>query len=152
MAFDILETLSRDRADVPFATLSYMRLKNSKKPSLPQLRITSPRSISGETTSDYFYLMVGSGDDDGKLLIVGDKATGFGTPPATMTKPATLKATHRWNFGFVPRLGDEIFGGERFPIARVTVDVFEVTMPVGFIPPLVTEKPAPPPAGKGKRK
>jgi hypothetical protein len=144
MAFEILETVSKINIP-PQATLSYLRaVHKNKKPKAdakPQLRITIPTTICGISKSERFHLMIGSGDHLGRLRVVGI-LSGLAQGKDEGTKPTQLRATFRFNFGWVPRLGDDIFDGQRFPIQRINDEIFEITMPPGFIPVVPAAQPA----------
>lgn len=136
MPFEVLETITK-RNTPPVASLSYMRPVHKGKPAksgtLPVLRIGIPTTICGVSKSEHWFLLLGSGDDLGKLRVVGN-LSGTVKQQDGGTTFAQLKHQFRWNFGHIPRLGDEIFDGERFPVRRITDEVYEITMPAGFFP------------------
>ena len=135
MPFEVLETVTKKNAP-PVASLSYLRSvhkgKTAKSGTLPMLRVGIPTTICGVSKSEHWFLLLGSGDDLGKLRIVGNLSGAVKQEGgATVSQ---LKHQFRWNFGHIPRLGDEIFDGERFPVRKIADEIYEITMPTGFFP------------------
>lgn len=133
MPFEIVETVTKANSP-PLATMTYMRSSRTKGgKSQPRLTITIPTTVCGVSKSDYFILMIGNGDDAGKVLLVGERSLLFPKKPSgSQVKVAQLKHAFRWCFGFVPLLGEDIFDGERFPVKRNEDETFEITTPVDF--------------------
>lgn len=108
----------------PAATLSYMR--GGKKADRPSLKIVIPSSITGQTKKETtFKLQLSSGSEYSVLRVARDK-DGKGV------KPAHMKWATRFNFGFVPTLGEDIFDGERFPVTKVDENTFDIRLPAKF--------------------
>lgn len=142
MPFDELETITKGN-EPPTATISYClawRKPNGRAPKTekkPRLMISLPTTICGLAKSKSFKLFLGSGADLGKLLMRGDhcirtadEAKKAGKPPAGFVVPSEHAHFFRWNFGFVPKLGEEEhFEGERHPVRKVSDEEFEITIP-----------------------
>lgn len=134
MPFEELETITKANAP-PTAVISYMpgghsdsHKKNTDRK--PTLRITIPTTICGVSKSETFTLLVGTGEQAGKLRIKGiaksARETRFGC------KPGQMKHAFRFNFGYVPKLGDDHFDGERRPVRRISDEEFEIDVPVSW--------------------
>lgn len=123
MPFEKLE-FDSTATKATMATVSYMPTAGRGRNvgiagKRPRLIIFVPKTICGTTKASTFALQLGSGNHAGKLRIVGghdDKDV----------KPAELKYALRFNFGFIPRLGNDMFGAERLPLRKVSDDVFEI--------------------------
>jgi hypothetical protein len=129
MPFDDLYTIAKHNQP-PMATISYSvktrkpgPAKNDKK---PQLTIAIPTTICGISKAKAFKLQIGSGDDAGKLRIVGLKSGTSGVEPGEHAH------FFRWNFGFVPKLGDDEFEGEKRPVRKIGDDAFEIDVPASW--------------------
>jgi hypothetical protein len=85
--------------------------------------ISIATTICGTSKAEAFKLQIGSGEDRGKLRIVGLPADAPGVIP---TQHAHF---FKWNFGFVPRLGEDEFEGERRPVRKIADDEFEIEVP-----------------------
>lgn len=95
-------------------------VKNDKK---PKLTISIPTTLCGTSKAKAFKLQIGSGDHAGKLRIVGVPAKAIGVEPSQHAH------FFRWNFGFVPRLGEDEFEGEKKPVRKISDDEFEIDVP-----------------------
>lgn len=124
MPFEELETEAKAP---PAATLSYMRKAgkggavNGNRP--PRLMVTLPTAICGLGKLPHHILMIGSGADLGKLRL---KGVAKDTRAKGAVKPVEFKTHFIWRFGYVPRLGDEIFDKQACPVRRVGDDEFEI--------------------------
>jgi hypothetical protein len=134
MPFENIETITKDNMP-PTALISYMPTqrhgKNAgkvKKDSKPRLVITLPTTLCGTAKSDRWALLLGSGADKGKLRIKGTKSS----PVKQGIKPTEMKNCFKWNFGFVPKLGEDHFDGERRPIKKISDDEFEIDVPASW--------------------
>jgi len=134
MPFEELETQPKGQ-EPPQATLSYCHAteKSKKAGKKPRLTISIPTTICGTTKADLFKLMVGGGSDAGKLRLRG-------LPKNSAVAGAVKASEHahffRWNFGFVPMLGeDETFEGEKRPVRKIGDDIFEIDVPVSWFAP-----------------
>lgn len=129
MPFEEIETITRGN-EPPSAKITYLRgaHKGSKnvEGKKPKLVITVPTTICGVSKSEKFALLIGTGSDAGKLLIRG--ANKNGTKNAHV-EPTQHKHYFRFNFGFVPKLGDDIFDGGAVPVRRLSYEEFEITVP-----------------------
>lgn len=132
MSFEIAETETKDNMP-PTALLSYMRPKRTaKNPAKagdydrskvkPKLIITVPTSLF-IAKSLRFQLLFGTGADAGKLRLKGVK------DGKHSVKPTEFKAHLLLRFGHVPKLGDEIFDGERCPLKRLSDEEYEIEAP-----------------------
>lgn len=140
MPFEIIETITKKNAP-PEATISYMPNFQKPKPGRaqkgdrkPALRITLPTTICGVSKSKMFFLQIGTGADAGKIRIAGEVSKPFGSAkaPSEGFEPAQLQHVFRWNFGFVPKMGDDHFDGEKRPVRRITDEVFEIDVPADW--------------------
>jgi hypothetical protein len=127
MPFEDLDTITRHNQP-PQATISYavaQRNGKSKADKKPKLTIAIPTTICGTSKAKAFKLQIGTGAHAGKLRIAGiaakDKAAGV--------EPSQHAHFFRWNFGFVPKLGDDQFEGEKRPVIKITDDEFEIDVP-----------------------
>jgi hypothetical protein len=141
MPFEELETITRANAP-PMATISYsLAYKGSKRPDKgdrkPRLLITIPTTLCGASKSETFRLLIGTGPDAGKLMIKGDNVSRDGG-----VSPTQLAHFFRWNFGFVPRLGDDMFEGEKRPVRKISEEEFEISVPVSWFEADVEEIPS----------
>ena len=110
MPFEDLETVTRQNQP-PRATISYcaaQRNSKSKSEKQPRLTISIPTTICGTSKAKAFKLQIGTGSSVGKLRIVGisDKAK-----TSAGVEPSQHAHFFRWNFGYVPRLGEDQFEG-----------------------------------------
>lgn len=126
--FEEAETISSSHK-TPMATLSYMRPKSrktgqNKVGSKPQLHITIPTVLCGTSKSDRWVIMIGSKENKGKLRVQG-------VPKSDKSEkgiePTQLKHCFRWNFGYVPKLGEDIFDGGHCPIKKISDEVYEIS-------------------------
>lgn len=141
MSFEIAETFTKKNSP-PEATISYMPNFQKSKPGKvpkdrkPQLRITIPTTLCGVSKSKVWYLLLGTGVDCGKIRVAGDISKPFGNvKPADV--PPGFEATElahafKFTFGFVPKLGDEHFDGERRPVKKITDEIYEIDVPVSW--------------------
>jgi hypothetical protein len=126
--FDDLETITKIGGP-PKATISYMRsgrkgTTNTERKGQPRLIVTLPTTICGTGKMPRHKVLIGSGEDEGKLRIKGVAEGGV--------KPAEFKSHFIWRFGYVPRLGDEIFGAQTCAARKVDDDEFEVDVPASW--------------------
>ena len=149
MPFDSVETHTKENMP-PTALISYMKPKargsKNGKPAAsqgdrrPSLTISIPTTICGVSKSERFELQIGTGADAGKLRIVGNGRRAPDGPEAVVmelgrekgVKPHELANCFKFNFGYVPRLGDEIFDGERRPVKKISDDIFEIAIPASW--------------------
>lgn len=123
MGFETLETIVRGK-EPPTAKVSYLRgvdrKTGSPKPGAkPVLKISIPTTICGQSKAKLFQIQVGTGGDAGKLRISASKCGTAGV------KPHEFKHALTFNFGYVPKLGDDAFD-ERCPVRKISEDIFEV--------------------------
>lgn len=128
MPFEDLETVTRHNQP-PRATISYcvaQRNGKSKSEKQPKLTISIPTTICGTSKAKAFKLKIGTGASAGKLRIVGvpDKAKALAG-----VVPSQHAHFFRWNFGYVPLLGEDQFEGEKRPVIKVGEDEFEIDVP-----------------------
>lgn len=127
MAFEEIET---GASAPPQAKLSYLRGQRGKngedRSKKPKLIITIPTTICGISKSEKFALLVGTGDDRGKILIRGCDAKP--KPKGAAVAPTQHKHYFRFHFGYVPRLGDSIFD-EKGDVRRISDEEFEIIIP-----------------------
>lgn len=139
MPFEELETITKANAP-PEATVTYDYAQKKgvrKADKKPRLTIAVPTTVCGVAKSKTFKLLLGSGEDLGKLLIRGElcyrtaKEVAAGAPPLPGAHtPAEHAHFLRWNFGFVPKLGEEErFEAQRCPVRKVSDEEFEITIP-----------------------
>jgi len=124
MPFEVVETVTKENMP-PTVLISYMRPKRKGKDAecdrgkvKPKLTMTVPTSIF-ISKAETFLLLVGTGADAGKARIKASK-------DKKAIKPSEFKSHLIFRFGFVPKLGDEIFDGERCAIRRLTDDEYEI--------------------------
>jgi hypothetical protein len=125
MPFEPLETETKGNSPVE-AIVTYMRPKPRGKAAYadkgqsgrPVLRICIPTKICGIGKAEKHKLFIGTGDDAGKMRVAGNTAE-------DSIAPKQLKHTFIWTFGYVPRLGEEVFD-ERLPVRKIEDDVFEI--------------------------
>jgi hypothetical protein len=129
MPFIDLETHTK-RNQSPMATIIYAiktrktgSVRNDKKPTLT---ISIPSVICGTSKAERFKLQLGNGKEAGKLRIVGASSEIAGVEPSQHAH------FFRWNFGFVPLLGEDEFEGERRPVRKISDDEFEIDVPVSW--------------------
>lgn len=149
MPFEELVTERKDNM-APTALISYMRgthkdAKNgTPKPGVrPKLVITVPTTICGTAKAKTFKLLLGNGDDAGKLRIMG-------VPDDSGVKPAEMRSSFRFNFGYLPRLGDDVFDGGRRPIIKISDEDFEITVPSSWFENVTMDVGTAPPAPRKK--
>jgi hypothetical protein len=125
MPFEDLETVTNENA-APTATLSYLR--HIKKDNVaarsrvkPKLLITVPTAIF-ITKKERFMLQVGTGAQKGALRI---KCVAKGVPGA-VAKGTDFRNHVKLKFGYVTKLGDEIFDGMKCAFTRVDDDTYEI--------------------------
>jgi hypothetical protein len=126
MPFDDVDTITRDNKR-PMATISYSVMRREGSPArndrMPSLKIAIPTTICGTSKAKTFKMQIGSGEHYGKLRIVGVAADASGVEPSQHAH------FFRWNFGFVPRLGEDKFSGEKRPVRKIDDDTFEIDVP-----------------------
>lgn len=125
--FEDLQTITKHNA-TPTATITYAVAQRNGKADpdkKPKLTIAIPTTICGTSKSDTFKLQIGSGEQRGKLRIAGCT----GKDVAKGVKPSQHAHFFRWNFGFVPRLGEDHFEGERRPVVKISDEIFEIDVP-----------------------
>lgn len=136
MPFEELETLTRQNMP-PQATISYdyahKKGNGVRKPDAkPRLTISIPTTLCGTSKSKRWIVQVGTGDHVGKLRIAGE-LLGLSIKRAAAERgvePSQHAHFFRWNFGFVPRLGDEeTFDGEKRPVTKIGDEEFEIDVP-----------------------
>ena len=133
MAFEELETVTRGN-EPPQATVTYdyAQKKNGavrKANAKPRLTISIPTTLCGVSKSKTFRLLVGTGEDLGKLLVRGCDAEKGKVKPGGVA-PSQHAHFFRFNFGFVPKLGDEeLWGGEKRPVRKIGDEEFEIDVP-----------------------
>ena len=67
-------------------------------------------------------LQLGSGADKGKIRIKGGKSK-------EGVEPKQLMHAFVFRFGYVPKLGDDIFDGGHRPVRKISDDEFEIDAP-----------------------
>lgn len=124
MPFDELETFHKDNK-MPEAKVSYEHAteKSRKAGAKPRLYLSIPTTVCGMSKSVHHRLLLGTGDDTGKLRVVGGERG---------VKPSEHSNFFRWNFGHVPRLGETTFEAQHVPVVRVDDETFEVTVPASW--------------------
>lgn len=132
MPFETLETITKANMP-PRAKISYMppqgRGKSGGKTrddAKPQLIVSIPTTICGTAKSKTFVLLLGSGDEAGKIRIKGAKSQAEGI------EPKELMHAFVFRFGYVPKLGDDHFDGEHRPVRRINENEFEIDVPVSW--------------------
>jgi len=134
------ETLEIAQKEPPTAKISYLRGGGARSPKpgkpaknldgvKPKLKISIPTTICGTAKAKIFELQLGSGNDAGKIRISGCKSGN-----AKGIEPAELKHAFTFNFGYVPKLGDDIFEDRR-PVRKITEDVYEIDVPPSWFMP-----------------
>ena len=135
MPFEVLETEPKELS-VPTALIQYMRpmprgkkdptkaAKYNRATVRPQLKITLPTTICGTGKAKAHVLLLGTGTDKGKARIKG-------APDGNLkaVEPKELAHSFTWNFGFVPKLSDEIADAERVPCRKIGDNEFEIDLP-----------------------
>lgn len=129
MPFEVLETETRGN-ETPRASLSYLRhVRKGKEMDRakvkPKLIITLPTVIC-ISKKKRFYILVGTGQDSGKIRLVGTDEERKGV------KPSEFKSFLVLRFGYVPALGDEIFDGAKCDICKISEDTYEIDAGVLF--------------------
>jgi hypothetical protein len=132
MPFEELETETKANMP-PMASLSYLtgKRKDSKNKGImkPKLIVSLPTSIV-ISKCEKFVIQIGTGQDFGKLRIVGlQKGV-----PGKGVSPTDFKAHIMLRFGHVPCFGDEIWDGVQVPIVRVDDDIYDLTVPREILP------------------
>lgn len=140
MPFEDLETITKANAP-PEATVTYdfAQKKGSarKGDKKPRLTISIPTTVCGVAKSKAFKLLLGTGVDVGKLLVRGELCYRSAKEVASALKPvpgtvAPSEHQHflRFNFGYVPKLGDEdTFEAQRCAVRKVSDEEFEISVP-----------------------
>jgi hypothetical protein len=140
MPFEELETITKANAP-PEATVTYDFAQKKgtvrKADKKPRLTISIPTTVCGIAKSKAFKLLLGSGEDAGKLLIRGElfyrtakEAQDGKKPVPGAVAPSEHAHFLRFNFGFVPKLGEEeTFEAQRCPVRKVSDEEFEITVP-----------------------
>ena len=134
MTFEVLETFTKANMP-PKAKLSYMRAASRAKSggkrsddAKPQMIVSIPTTICGTAKAKKFQLLLGTGANAGKIRIKGSSKDGI--------EPKELM--HSFVFGFVPRLGDDIFDSEHHPVKKISDDEFEIEVPASWFGPRAT--------------
>jgi hypothetical protein len=127
MPFEDLETITKANMP-PQASLSYMRqIRKGKEIDRdkvkPKLILTLPTSIV-ISKCEKFCIQIGSGQDFGKMRVIGMKKG----VPGKGVKPSEFKSYLVLRFGYVPKFGDEIFDGMKCPIVRIDDDTYEIAL------------------------
>lgn len=135
MAFETLEVIGKHN-EPPTAKVTYLRGIRAPKPGKParpadervkpRLWISIPTTLCGTAKAKAFELQLGSGPDLGKVRVTGCKSGSKGG-----VEPHELMNAFIFKFGYVPRLGDDIFE-DRYPVRKITEDVFEIDMPASL--------------------
>lgn len=127
MPFTEEETFTKHNAE-PVArwTYEFGGHADKREGKKPQLHISIPTTICGVCKKKRFALLIGTGEDAGKVIVRGipdDKAKTHHIPPT--------EHQHflKFNFGFVPKLGKRTFDGGHVPVRRIDDDNFELTVP-----------------------
>lgn len=151
MSFVELETITQ-RNMPPRAKLSYMRPTGRgpsggkrKDDAKPQLCIAVPTTICGTAKAKTFVLQLGTGENSGKLRIKGT------SKPNTGVAPLERKYHFQFKFGYVPRLGDDIFDGEHRDVRKISDDEFEIDIPASWFTPAPEDSPKQDSPKAGKR-
>ncbi|QDM26981.1 hypothetical protein FNL56_13325 [Tardiphaga sp. vice304] len=136
MPFEEAEIHTRENAP-PMATLAYTSKPGKKgNERNPSLSITLPTAICGQGKAERFVLLIGSGDMAGKIRIKGVAgSTKVASKDAKGVKPAQMKWSFRFNFGFVPRLGTDKIASDQLPLRKVGDDEFEIDVPASWFDP-----------------
>ncbi|UGY15156.1 hypothetical protein HAP48_0042630 [Bradyrhizobium septentrionale] len=132
MAFEEIETVTKTNQP-PMAKLTYMRPKvrgtgQSKPGTEPQLMVSIPTTVCGAAKAERYVLQLGTGDDLGKIRITGS------TSEAAI-KPRELMHAFVFSFGYVPRLGDDMFDDERGVVRKIDDSTFEIKVAASLFPP-----------------
>jgi hypothetical protein len=135
MPFEPIDTITKANMP-PTALISYMPAQGhgknagkAKKESKPRLVVTLPTTLCGTAKAERWTLMLGNGADAGRLRIKGLPKN---SPAKQGIEPTEMKNCFRWNFGFVPRLGEDHFDGERRPVRKLGDDEFEIDVPASW--------------------
>jgi hypothetical protein len=132
MAFDTLETISRD-SHAPMASISYDRPKRGAD-KIPRLIVSVPTVLAGLCKRDWFRFEIGTGQDAGRARVSGiAKGVPGSSAPGTMMKNALVI-----RFGRVPALGEDAAAKELCPVRKVDDNTWEIDLPPWF----KVEKPA----------
>jgi len=131
MPFEDFETVTKDNAP-PTAILTYQpaHRKNVKTDAKPKLTISIPTTVCGQGKCDRFKLLVGTGEDAGKLRIVGIK--GAKATDKVGVKPMEHEHFLKFNFGFVPAWGTDKIAADRHAVTKIDDDTFDVTVPASW--------------------
>lgn len=97
--------------------------KNGKK---PQLYISIPTAVCGVCKAKKFALLIGTGEDAGKVRVRGIEA---GKEQRHHIPPTEHQHFLKFNFGYVPKLGMTAFDGGHVPVKRLDDNNFELTVP-----------------------
>jgi hypothetical protein len=128
MPFENLETITKANMP-PLAKLSYLRKAGRggkpKNDAKPQLIVSIPTTICGTAKAKSFVLLLGTGSDLGKLRVIGAKAK-------EGVEPKELIHAFVFRFGYVPKLGDDIFDGGHHPVKKISDDEFEIDVPASW--------------------
>ena len=131
MPFEEAEIITKNNAP-PTAKITYQRGGHADTPQAkldekkPKLHVTIPTTVIGVCKRKHFALLIGTGDDAGKLLVRGieDKK---------VTKDHVAPSEHahflKFNFGFVVKLGETEFDGGQRPVTRIDDDNFPIDVP-----------------------
>jgi hypothetical protein len=132
MPFDEAETFTKHNAE-PMARWVYEIGGHAGKPkkadAKPKLYISIPTAICGVCKMPKFALLIGTGEDAGKVIVRGiaeEHAKKHHIPPSEHSN--FLK----FNFGFVPQLGKRSFDGDHVPVKRLDDNNFELTVPASW--------------------
>lgn len=129
--FEVIETITKQNKP-PMAVVSYLKsqrkLKGDKRDDRkPRLLIYIPSKLM-TAQSKNFLLMMGKGVQR-KLRVVGQNAANKNTVPCT-----SMKHCIRFDFGFVPYLGNEMAAGEECALTVISRESYEIDMPKWFKP------------------
>jgi hypothetical protein len=136
MPFETLETITKANMP-PRAKITYLRgvvkrgkdAGKHKDDAKPQLMVTIPTTICGTAKAKFFALLLGSGNDKGKIRIKGVKSEKEGVTPKE------LKNAFVFRFGYVPKLGDDIFDGGHRLVRKIGDDEFEIEIAAEWFTP-----------------
>ncbi len=128
MPFETLQTITKDNQP-PTAKLSYLRPKDrktgqSKRDSKPNLKITIASTVCGTSKSELYELLLGTGADAGKIRVKGID-TKRSPKKGHGVKVKQLMHAFVWDFGYVPKLGEDIFE-DRCEVTKIGDEEYEI--------------------------
>lgn len=130
MPFEEVETFTKDHHQ-PVARWLY-ESGARKRQGKPKLTISIPTTVCGTAKAERFVMLLGTGDDQGKVRIRGVPEK---NAPPSAVKPTKHLHYFKFNFGVVPRLGEKSFDGDRVPVRKIGDDEFELTVPASWFEP-----------------